>query len=101
MAKSEQTLIAEFTDWLRPLPGTFGNYYVGIASDPRDRLQSGHGVDLGQGAAVWKYDTATSASVARSVEKHFIAHGMKGGPGGGDDSSTAVYIYTITAATRE
>lgn len=103
MAKSEADLITGFTEWLKPLPGSFSDYYVGVAADPKDRLKNGHGVDTDAGAAAthWRYDTAFTSDIARRVEQHFIAQRMQGGPGGGDATSTAVYIYKTTASTRE
>ena len=101
MATSEVDLIREFTEWLKPLRGTYANYYVGVAANPKDRLLSGHGLDDKGGRDTWRYDTASSASVARRVEAHFLASGMKGGPGGGDASSLGVYIYRISTHSRE
>ena len=90
MAKSESDLIAEFTNWLTPLPGPFADYYVGIAANPKDRLLNGHGLDDNGGRDSWRYDSATSAAVPRRVEAHFLAMGIKGGAGGGDETSLGV-----------
>ena len=51
------------------------------------------------GAWIWR--TASSDSVARDIEKHFLDKGAQGGSGGGDEESTAVYAYKITSSTRE
>ena len=101
MAKAEVDLIREFTEWLKPLPGTYANYYVGVAGNPKDRLLNGHGLDDKGGRDTWRYDTASSAAVARRVEAHFLAGGMKGGPGGGDASAKGVYIYQTSPHSRE
>lgn len=101
MAESEANLILEFTKWLNPLPGTFANYYVGIAADPLDRLVNGHGLEGKDGKDTWRYDFATNDTVARKVEAYFKAKGMKGGPGGGNEKTRGVYIYKTTPRSRE
>ncbi len=65
--------------------GTYGDWYVGIATDPKERLFSGHGVHEKDDA--WFYQRALSSEAARRIEKHFLDLGMDGGAGGGDASS--------------
>ena len=43
---------------------------------------------------------ASSDTVAREIEKHFIDAGMDGGGGGGDETSKAVYAYQKTSSTK-
>jgi hypothetical protein len=73
------------------------DWYVGIAADPRDRLFNDHNVDEQNG--FWIYEQATSASVARQVEKAYLDTGHDGGGGGGDEESTYVYAYVKLQGT--
>ena len=74
-------------------------WYAGIASDPKDRLFTDHGVDEQNGQ--WAYDTCASSADARAVEEALLKLGCKGGGGGGDDTTKACYVYFITSSTRE
>lgn len=78
--------------------GTYREWYVGIAADPRDRLFNGHGVR--EKGDAWILRRAESAEVARRVERYFVKTlGTDGGPGGGDASTKAVYAYKKNAHT--
>ncbi len=79
--------------------GNYSQWYVGIAANPQDRLFSGHNVSERGGA--WIYRTCTNSDQARAIEDYFISMGMKGGPGGGDATTKAIYAYRITSSTRE
>jgi hypothetical protein len=74
-------------------------WYVGIASSPRDRLFVDHRGDEKNGT--WIYRTADSASDARAIEDAYHKAGCRGGPGGGDYTTRAVYAYVITSTTAE
>ena len=71
--------------------GYYSGWYVGIAADPRSRLFNDHAVQE-QGDS-WIFRTATTSEGARAVEQYLLGLGIDGGPGGGDDSSRAVYAY--------
>ena len=73
------------------------DWYVGIASDVKDRLFNDHNVDKDNG--LWAHSTADSSSIARAVESALLADGVDGGKGGGDDSTTTVYVYVKTSGT--
>jgi hypothetical protein len=62
------------------------------------RLFGDHNVSKEHGH--WIYRTASSNSVAREVEQHFLDAGMDGGPGGGDATSRIVYAYKKTPYTN-
>ena len=59
---------------------------IGITDGP-DRRRTEHGNP--EFWMQWKADTET---IARNVEKYFLAKGMKGGPRGGDHPNY-VYIF--------
>jgi len=99
MASDKATAISEIEAYLANNGGSYSQWYVGIAADPRERLFSSHAVK--EKGDAWIYHRCTSSGVARLVEKCFLALGMKGGSGGGDDNSEYVYAYKIAGHTIE
>lgn len=77
----------------------YSEFYVGISQDAPKRLFEQHHVDKDN--SWWIYATAESHEIARKVEKHYLDLGMRGGPGGGDESSKMVYCYVVTPTTSE
>jgi hypothetical protein len=92
-------IIQDITTYVANCGGNYSQWYVGVAAVPRDRLFTDHSVDEKNGN--WIFRTCATSEEARAVEDHFIAKGMKGGPGGGDSTTKAVYAYKITNSTRE
>ncbi len=90
---------AEIDAHIRQCGGNYREWYVGIASNPRNRLFNDHNVDEKNGA--WIYRDAGSDTAARRIENYFLTKGCKGGDGGGDASTKYVYAYRITSTTRE
>lgn len=81
-------------------PSNYRDWYVGITNDPKTCLFTRHNIKKHPG--VWIFKDAGSHSVAREIEKYFLDnHDIKGGPGGGDDTSRFVYAYLITQNTIE
>lgn len=100
MAKTKDQIIADIEAYIGNNGADFGNWYVGIATSPRDRLFNDHSVR--ENGDAWIFREATSSTVAREVENYFInVKGMQGGGGGGDYSSRSVYAYKIKPHTRE
>ena len=99
MAKSKKEIIKDIEGHMAERGGDIDDWYVGIAAKPRERLFDDHSVDEDSGA--WIHRRASSDSVAREIEKHFLDKGAQGGAGGGDEDTTAVYAYKITRGTRE
>jgi hypothetical protein len=79
--------------------GSYSEWYCGIAADAQERLFNDHSVDSKNGR--WIYRQCANSADARAVEDYFVQRGMKGGPGGGDSTTTYVYAYRITSSTRE
>lgn len=95
-----EQIIASFEEYIRENGQYYPEWYVGIATDPDDRMFSGHGVDSGSG--IWIYwDIPQHTSIVRMIEKYFIKKGARGGSGGGDDDTQYIYAYKITPQTRE
>ena len=98
MANTTEILQA-IAEYVAKFGGPFSLWYAGIAADPQSRLFSEHGVDKHKDA--WIYRLCDSSSDARAIETYLIQRGMKGGPGGGDNTTRSIYAYRMTASTRE
>ena len=96
MAKTKQEIINDIANHFEGK--TYSDCYVGITSDVDDRLFGDHNVSKENGH--WIYRTASSHTVAREIEKHFLDAGMDGGGGGGDETSKTVYAYKKTSSTN-
>ncbi len=99
MAVMTNQAAADINGYIRRCGGSYSGWYVGIASDARDRLFNGHGVREHGGA--WILRDAGSEAAARRIEQYFLSLGCRGGPGGGDWGSRYVYAYKVTPLTRE
>lgn len=89
MAKTRDQIIADIEAHIGNNGADFGNWYVGIAASPRDRLFNDHNVR--ENGDAWIFREAASSAVAREVEYFFInVKGTHGGAGGGDASSRSV-----------
>lgn len=100
MAKSKETIKTEIKNHIHECGGQYSNWYVGIASDPKERLFTEHNVSEKNGA--WIYREAENSSAAREVEEYFVnTLETDGGPGGGDSSTKYVYAYKKTSYTNE
>jgi hypothetical protein len=98
MVKSEKDIILTIDSYMQKFQYRNSDWYVGVATDPRDRLFNGHNVDEHNG--IWIFEEASSDSVARSVEKAYLNTGHDGGSGGGDENSVYVYAYVKLRGTK-
>jgi hypothetical protein len=89
----------EIDSYIKQCGGSYSQWYVGIASKPRERLFTEHNVDEKNGQ--WIYRDCGSSEAARQVEQYFLNLGCKGGTGGGDYTTRSVYAYRITQNTRQ
>lgn len=96
MAKSKQEIVNDIANHLKGI--AYKNCYVGVTSDVESRLFSDHNVSKENG--YWIYRSASSDSVAREIEQHFLDAGMDGATGGGDETSRIVYAYKKTSNTN-
>jgi hypothetical protein len=97
MSKSKQEIITAIDTYMQKFNYKNSDWYVGIASDPKDRLFNGHNVNENNGT--WIYEQALSDSVAREIEKIYINTGHDGGDGGGNYESMYVYAYVKFSGT--
>lgn len=80
--------------------GDYSDWYVGIASDPKERLFEDHNVDKETNG--WIYRKAESSDIAREIEEYLIdVLGTDGDTGGGDETTDWVYAYKKAPHTEE
>lgn len=100
MRKSSNEIVNSILSYINKCSGKFySDYYVGISNDPRKRLFAEHNVNEQNGC--WIITHAKSIEHARNAETTLLNKGMKGGDGGGDNTSMHVYCYMITSSTNE
>ena len=95
---SVNQVINDFKNYISQHGGLYSQWYVGVASDPRDRLFSDHNVQ--EDGGVWIYHNCGTDTAARQVEQYFLRLGCQGGPGGGDYHTRYAYAYKITSNTN-
>jgi hypothetical protein len=75
------------------------SWYVGIASNPHNRLFQEHNIEMD--FPWWVICKARNSEEARIAEKLIIEkHRTDGGSGGGDEKSIYVYAYKKTETTK-
>jgi hypothetical protein len=96
---TKQQIVNDIDSYMRKSGKAVSYWYVGIATDAKQRLFADHKVD--EKGGTWIYSTADSSTIARDTEKAYHDAGCKGGPGGGDNNTKMVYAYLITSSTAE
>lgn len=76
----------------------YSNWYVGITNDIDRRLFGEHNVDKKQDQ--WIHSSAFNKEVAQEVEEYFLAAGMDGDTGGGNNYTTKVYAFKKNGHTN-
>lgn len=100
MASSKEIIKSGIKTHIQKCGGAYSDWYVGIASDPKQRLFNDHNADEKNGA--WIYREAEGSSAAREIEEYFInTLGTDGGSGGGDYSTKYIYAHKKTSHTKE
>jgi len=95
MATDKQTIINDIKNHINKNGGSYSDWYVGIAKNPRDRLFQDHNVR--QSGEAWIFRQAESETIARQIEDYFVnTLGTDGGTGGGV-SPDHVYAYKKTS----
>ena len=92
---TRDTIINQVGRFISQRGGNRPDFYVGITGAVVGRLRAHNATDD------YMHCLADSAEIAREVERACLAAGCQGGPGGGDDTATTVYVYKITSRTRE
>jgi hypothetical protein len=97
MPQTAASIAADINAYMARAAVANSHWYVGIASNPTNRLFIDHNVDRENGW--WIYCMAMSDSDARMVEQSYLASGCSGGCGGGDHATVYVYAYLKTGRT--
>jgi len=93
-----EQIISDFEKFMGTHAQFYREFYVGIATDPKDRLVNGH--NIGDAPHIYSVQ-AMESEIVRAIEKFFLGKGAKGGPGGGDNNTQYVYAYKIASHTIE
>jgi hypothetical protein len=99
MPKPKAEIVADIENHVRFCGGTYSQWYIGIAANPKNRLFVAHAVK--EKGDAWIYRECANSETARVIEQFFISRGMDGGVGGGDSSTKCVYSYRKTSSTIE
>jgi len=97
---SVQQIKFEMFGYIKEFAPDFGAWYVGIASDPKRRMQAEHGVDLEKD--IWLYKQALSFAACRTVQRYFIEKLNTDGElkSAGSEEEDCVYLYKKSERTR-
>ena len=97
---TRDSIIRDITKYMEEFGGYYSDWYVGIASSPKERLFDAHNVEK-DGGNGWIYLEADTESIAREVESYFINQKKTRGGTGGGTYPRYVYAYKITSDTRQ
>lgn len=86
-----QQVVNEIEEYMGRFGGYYRDWYVGITTDPRQRLFVDHCVR--ENGDAWVYRDCGTDTAARAVEDYFHCKGCDGGSGGGDRSTRFAYAY--------
>ena len=100
MVYSVQQIKYEMLAYIKEFGGEFGDYYVGIAADPKAELFKRHGVHRKKDP--WLYKQTLTFLAARTVQRYFLEQlGTDGEPVlRGDEDTDCVYIYKKGERTK-
>ena len=90
--KSVNEIIADFDKRIPGSGARNSEWYVGVATNAYNRLTVDHGLENADGRDNWAWRQAASSENARQIEKLYLEAGLDGGPGGGDASTSQVYV---------
>ncbi|HMU44494.1 MAG TPA: hypothetical protein PKA80_14445 [Ignavibacteriaceae bacterium] len=99
MIRSVEEIIEKMTDQINRSGLPYSSWYVGIASEPKQRLFAEHKVAEN---GTWLHVNAGSNEAARNILNHLVKKLQTEGGGGSDEPAmTHVYAYAITSTTVE
>lgn len=100
MIQNYNEAVNSINNYILKCGGSYANWYVGIASSPRDRLFTDHSVN--EQNDYWIYIQCPDSDIARRVEDYFDnILGTEGDTGGGNNTTVFVYAHKITNHSRE
>jgi hypothetical protein len=97
--KTKEEIINDLDAFIKDGGGGYPAWYVGVASDARDRLFSDHGVK--EEGDLWIYRRTSFSGVAREIKDYFVnTLGTDGGAGRGVVIIDMVYAYKKASHTN-
>ncbi|MCB1379734.1 MAG: hypothetical protein KDK89_15415 [Alphaproteobacteria bacterium] len=100
MVYSVQQIKFEIYSYIKEFGGKFGEWYIGIATDPKATMRLAHGID--EEHDIWLYKQAVSFRACQTVQRHFTE--MLGVEGelvsSGPEEADCVYLYKKSPRTR-
>ena len=96
--EKEKKIASEIVTYVEKEGSNKSSWYLGIASNPKDRLFKDHNVSEN---GWWIYSDAETHVSARNIENYLLnSYGFDGGTGGGDYTTKFVYAYRKTHTTN-
>lgn len=98
--KSKEEIIKDINSHLeKSSKEYYSDFYIGITNDVERRMFGEHNVSKEN--AWWIWCEALDKAGAQEVEEYFLAKGMQGNTGGGNNDTIYVYCYEVTNYTVE
>lgn len=97
MENRKQEIIKEIKEHIASRGGSYADWYVGIATDPQERLFKDHKVN--KDTDKWIRRLADSEKQAREIEDYFVNTLKTDGGTGGGINPTSVYAYRKNSHT--
>lgn len=99
-SEEELRIMSAIKSYIDKFSSPYGSWYIGIASDPKQRLFNDHSVN--EKSDPWIFQKCQTADSARKIEDNLInSLRTKGDTGGGDNTTKYIYGYLITNHSRE
>ncbi len=91
-------IIREMRDFIIRHDENYGNWYIGITTDPVSRLTDDHKVDIN--TDLWLCSEAFSNEEARKVEERFVSESGVTGDCQNAEAGRFVYAYRMSDNTQ-
>ncbi len=93
MIYSVQQIKYEILAYMKEFGGDFHDWYVGIASDPKDTMFKTHSVD--EEDDIWLYKQALTFAACKTVQTYFLETLKTDGKAilDGNEDTDCVYLY--------
>lgn len=97
MASTEEEIKQKISSHMRKYGGSYLDWYVGITSDPENRLFNDHRVNKSKNSWVF---IQTDEETAKNVGEYFVNYIGTDGKSNGAEHPNHVYIYKKTWRTK-
>ena len=100
MIYSVQQIKYEILAYIKEFGGDFHDWYVGIASDPKNTMFETHSVD--EEDDIWLYKQALTFAACKTVQTYFLEKLKTDGEAviEGNEDTDCVYLYKKSERTR-